>query len=663
MAVSYSSKKCESCGGSLEYIRAEKLWRCRYCGTEVVREETYDGLFTIKNVVRQTIVDAAYRRLDGARDNITECQKIDVNYVGTIIARLCYRLVCLITPGGCREEEVGGMYQRLKDDYGALCARDAGIGEDEESLYAFIGDADGAADAFALLVLVFDTLGDSRRAQWCYQLLELPKVYSKACNKDLLTYCMKQGEMDAARTIAANRGNIDAHTAMHTVLTKCPDGEAKRELIALLQQQGAYTAQDKDAVRSYLQGSDSCATKIALLRSGSDAHFLPDMDVLIAAVLEPATPEETEDALECICAEQLYDADLYTLLAYGISCGAEKALPVVRRIKASGHFVSLNGSMIQKVFLDMRKTAAERAALWKELSSCRMDKKALEIAAAEYLCRAADAPSDRRELMTLLLAQVEALPPSVVERYVLECRYDGEQKPEMIRCLFSLPRMHAPQFGGVLGRYLAVWPDEPALARRVMDALLNAGLPLSPNEISSFVCSKRVSAAETVEVLRRLEQNGSRPRADVLSTYLERCAADFSHELFVYLFDQGVTISDLALQNYLLVCRDEAAAKVRNAVALAQKQAAPLGASSCQIGHNGHSLCCNLAQAYLLQAPDAYELGCEMLTEMTRAARLTGEMTVDGSVVRFKKYIKESRAQLSATTVQLCEHFNLFSLF
>ena len=121
MAVSYSSKKCESCGGSLEYIRAEKLWRCRYCGTEVIREETYDGLFTIKNVVRQTIVDAAYRRLDGARDNITECQKIDVNYVGTIIARLCYRLVCLITPGSCREEEVGGMYQRLKDDYGVLC--------------------------------------------------------------------------------------------------------------------------------------------------------------------------------------------------------------------------------------------------------------------------------------------------------------------------------------------------------------------------------------------------------------------------------------------------------------------------------------------------------------------------------------------------------------
>ena len=99
MAVSYSAKKCDSCGGSLEYIKEKKVWRCRYCGQEIVREEQYDGLFTIKNVARQSIIDTAYRRMDQANKNLTECEKIDSHYIGTLIARICYRLIAVITPG------------------------------------------------------------------------------------------------------------------------------------------------------------------------------------------------------------------------------------------------------------------------------------------------------------------------------------------------------------------------------------------------------------------------------------------------------------------------------------------------------------------------------------------------------------------------------------
>lgn len=663
MGVSYSTRKCESCAGSLEYIRDKKIWRCRYCGLEVVREEKYDGLFTIKNVVRQTIVDAAYRRIDGARNNLTECQKIDANYVGTVIARICFRMVCLITPGGCREEEVRGMYQRLKDDYLALQARDDGIGEDEETLYEFLRDSDAASDAFALLVLVFDSLGDNKRAEYCYELLELPKVYSKECNKDLLSYCLKNGRTGDARTIAANRGSIDPHSALDIVLAKCPDGDEKRDMIGQLLQQNAYRAQDKNRVRDYLQGGDSCATKAALLAGGKDAGFLPEMDTLIRHVLEPAAPEETELALSGIPAGQLHDSDLYELLSYGLSGSTEKAMAIVRHIKASGRFVSLNSGMIQKLFLDPGRPAQERLALWNELSSFRIEKKTIENAAAEYLCRGADSPADRNAVLDRLLERAEAIPPSVVERYLLQCRADGAQKAQMIRRLFSLQRMHPAQFGGILGQYLASWPDEPADCVQVTDALLEAGLTLTPNDISSFICSNRRPDSEKVEMLRRLEKNGCRPRADALSTYLERCADRFSSDLFSYLFDKSTAISETALKNYLLVCHDDAAVKVRNAVALSQKQAVPFGASSCQIVHGGRSLSCSLAQAYLLLTTDALEMASEMLKEMTRHVKLAADITADGSVMRFKKYLKEYRSQLSETASMLCEQFNLFSLF
>ena len=106
MAVSYSAKKCDSCGGSLEYIKEKKVWRCRYCGQEIVREEQYDGLFTIKNVARQSVLDTAYRRMDQANQNLTECEKIDARYIGTLIARICYRLIAVLTPEACRAEEL-----------------------------------------------------------------------------------------------------------------------------------------------------------------------------------------------------------------------------------------------------------------------------------------------------------------------------------------------------------------------------------------------------------------------------------------------------------------------------------------------------------------------------------------------------------------------------
>ena len=151
MAVSYSAKKCDSCGGSLEYIKEKKVWRCRYCGQEIVREEQYDGLFTIKNVARQSVLDTAYRRMDQANQNLTECEKIDARYIGTLIARICYRLIAVITPEACRAEEARGMYQRLKDDYAALRQRGDAIDEDEEALYEFFGSADSGEDLLHVL--------------------------------------------------------------------------------------------------------------------------------------------------------------------------------------------------------------------------------------------------------------------------------------------------------------------------------------------------------------------------------------------------------------------------------------------------------------------------------------------------------------------------------
>ena len=102
MGVSFVARKCTQCAGRLQYIKEKKLWKCLYCGAEIERQEQYDGLFTIKNVVRQCLLDTAFRRLDSAAKNLVECEKIDSRYVGTLIAKITHEMISVITPGHVR---------------------------------------------------------------------------------------------------------------------------------------------------------------------------------------------------------------------------------------------------------------------------------------------------------------------------------------------------------------------------------------------------------------------------------------------------------------------------------------------------------------------------------------------------------------------------------
>lgn len=137
MAETSYSKKCTSCGGNKwEYKRELKLWICRYCGNQVERQEQYDGLYTIKNVVRQVILDSAYRRLEQADRNISECQKINSRYVGTLIAGICFRLIAAVS-GGLAGQDPRAMLGQLRRDYEQLKEESPDMNDDETAVYEF----------------------------------------------------------------------------------------------------------------------------------------------------------------------------------------------------------------------------------------------------------------------------------------------------------------------------------------------------------------------------------------------------------------------------------------------------------------------------------------------------------------------------------------------
>ena len=138
MTVSFVARKCTQCAGKLQYIKEKKIWKCLYCGAEIERQEQYDGLFTIKNVVRQSLLDTAYRRLDSASKNLIECEKIDSRYVGTIIAKLAYDMIRVITPGACDPRDAKSIFTQLKKTYEQLKSTGSSVSDDEEALYELI---------------------------------------------------------------------------------------------------------------------------------------------------------------------------------------------------------------------------------------------------------------------------------------------------------------------------------------------------------------------------------------------------------------------------------------------------------------------------------------------------------------------------------------------
>lgn len=661
MSVSFLSKKCDSCGGSLEYIKAEKIWRCRYCGQEVVREQQYDGLFTIKNVARQCLLDTANRRMEQAEKNLSECEKIDSAYVGSVIARISYRLIAVITPDACRTEQAAGMYQRLKEDYSRL--RESGtMQEEEEDFYEFVRGADGASDVLALLILVFDTLGDEPRTEYLFQMLEPARIYSRACNLDLLTYAVRHERLELTRQIVSNKNNLDAHGALDVILAHCPDGTEKAEMAQQLLKAGAYTDQDRRQMQQYLTSSDSVATKAAILSACRGTGAMPDIETVIRYVLAGADGPQTGMVLDGLLDGHLYDAALYELTAYALEAPTEQALQILQKIDASGQFVSFNGKYVSTMIGNTERPAADRLRLLDELQK-HPDNGALEFAASGYLCSSKDTAEDRVAILDRLFETVDAVNPVDVEEYLKSNTGDGAKKPEILKKVLSLKKMNPALLNRCMESYCRSCPDTSEVRQQVLDVMLDAGMNTGSAMMNELICAEQMDAAEKVELLRRLEANGCTLRTDALSTYLEKYGAKCEEAMLDYLFHRCSFVSEKALTAYVLNCAHDSGAKAQNAAALAAKLAVPFGSSACTVQHLGNRISCSLAQAYLLTAADSYETASALLQMMAAQTRLNADIQCNGRTVRLKKYVKENKASLTPLTEQLCDDNRLFSMF
>jgi len=660
MSVRYVARKCTQCAGKLEYIKDKKTWKCLYCGAEIERAEQYDGLFTIKNVVRQVLLDVAYRRLDSAQKNLVECEKIDSRYVGTIIAKIAYQMITAITPDACPQAELRNLFAQMKRNYETLQSIDKNISGDEEALYEFFD----SADVYATLLLVFDSLNDTVRRDYVSGLLSGAEVYSREPNKNLLSYALKNAKYVLIDEIMSNPDNVEPGFALDELLQKYPDNENKiRNIEGLLKGQ-TFKSEDKIIIERYLvESADALSTKGKILGFAYSANIKPGLEEIVAHVLSKADKEIVEAVLGQVCGSRLTDDDVYKIVEFAISARSRDiAISALTALKDTNQYVLMTPKCIITLLSRTDLTAADKIDILNKMLEFNIDVKSKNAIISNYLCYNNDNKETRLVVIPALLNTVTTIQTNIVENYVLTVNTDGLNKPVVVKQIFSLD-LNMSFFNDLLIKYMNSAVDIKEVKDTIVSLLVGKGLKIDQKALIDYICYGTDPVKEKITFVKQMLANGMQLRGDTVNAYLETQDSEkFNSELFSLIVGSADNVSENALSNYLLFRRDSASLKVKNFIALTGQCHKNIADIRCVAMCAGQRISGNLLPVYILTTPDSFEVSKRIADYLInyKSAKLNAEIQSSGAgSIKMKKFVSANTRNLSAVSAQICAAYKI----
>lgn len=659
MAVSYVARKCTQCAGKLEYIKEKKTWKCLYCGAEIERTEQYDGLFTIKNVVRQVLLDVAYRRLDSAQKNLVECEKIDSRYIGTIIAKIAYQMIMAITPGVCPQAEIRNLFSQLKRNYESLQAIDKKVSSDEEALYEFFD----SADVYATLLLVYDSLNDATRRDYVAGMMNAAEVYAKEPNKNLLSYALKNAKFDLIDGLMANPDNVDPSFALTELLLKYPDNEGKIKNIQGLLKSQTFKSDDKKAFESYIaESNDSLPTKGKLVIFAYAANIKVSLEEITAYIFADADVDTVDAVLRQVCAARLTDEDVYKAIDFAIAAkSAGVAVCVFNVLKETNQYVLMPSKHLIALLSRTDLSAKDKSAVLNKMLEFNVDNKTKDSVINNYLCFNQDPVETRIVITKILLSTVTVVQTNTIESYVLSNNTDGEAKPSVVEQIFALD-LNMSFFHDLLTKYMGSSVDEKDVKDKIIAILMGRGLKIDPKGFIDYICHSLTPAEDKIAFVKKMLLNGIQLRSDTVNTYLETITPiSFNSELFALIVSTAINISEKALTNYLLLCKDRDSLKMKNFVSLVKQCHRKLPDIHCDAMCAGQKISGNLLPIYILATPDSFDVSKEIADYMIGCkVKLNTDIQPSGlGTVKLKKFISLNKSNLGPVSGQLCSTYKI----
>ena len=654
MAVSYGALKCTECAGKkFDYIKDEKAWKCLYCGALNRRAED-PVAFSLKNNVRQVILDVAYRRLDSAEQNLVQCVKIDSRHVGTLIAKITYQMIKAITPGACPQAELRALFSQLKRDYEALQEIDKKVTGDEEALYEFFD----SADVYATLLLVYDSLNDSVRRDYVAGMMKAAEVYAKEPNKNLLSYALKNEKFDLIDEIMTNPDNVEPGFALGELLQKYPDNEGKIKNIEALLKAQTFKSEDKKILEGYLADSnDSLSTKGKIIIFSYAANIKVSLEEIITHLLSKADGETVDAVLRQVCSSKLTDEEVYKIVEFATAVNEPGvAIAVFTVLKDTNQYVLLPSKYFIALLSRTDLSAADKSTLLKKMLEFNVDAKSKEAIINNYLCFNKDAAEIRLEVIPVLFGMVTQIQTNTVESYVLTANADGENKPGIVEQIFALD-LNMSFFHDLLVKYMNSTVDANEVKEKIVTLLAGKGLKIDPKAFIDYICNSTVSADDKITFVKKMLLNGTQLRGDTVNVYLESISSDsFNSELFALIVGSAGNISEKALSNYLLLCKDRDSFKLKNFIALSKQCHKNIADIRCEAMCSGQKVSGNLLPIYLLATPDSVEVAKAISDYLISCkAKLNTDVQPDNArPIKLKKFVSANIGNLSAVSGQLC---------
>lgn len=667
MAVNFIARKC-ACGGKLEFDPAKKIWICKYCGTVVEREATFDkvqvdGIEGISDVVRQTLMDVANNKMESAGKNLEDCERKNHKHVGTLIANISYNMAMISVARS--QDEARGYLDKVKLYAKRLNEEFPSIAEDEINMYEAFGE--GVADIYANLLVVFDTLNDGGRVEYISSKLRPAEIFSEHANGSLLKISLKRENYDVAEAVIRNTNHIDRKSGLQELMLHYPDNGRKQELLGLVFQPQAAGNIPKNFFEQYFgESADTIRTKAYILRLLAGADIKCNAETVAKALHGQMDGyDSAKEVFLALYETKVSDHETEAILVFCLmeNQSHEVIKAFFDALLEKGVFVQLNSRAIISYMDGSPGTAEEKLEVLERMFRFEVDGKSKDAVYNYYLNNNQDAYSDRVRIIDFLLTEECPISNTTARSYIVRTVVDGEGKLPIVEKIFETG-INKTYLGDLLSEYLLSSADPEGVKAAVSDCLIGKGFKVDSNVLTQYITSDIDAIDARIEKAKRLIANGTSVKADCLENYIlsVKEPADFSEQMFNLLAGYSFTVGFAAYTRFLLFCKD--IDKVRHHAKLAGVFSGDLNGTQTTVKHGIDSVVCNLLQAYMLTTADSYDVAKAIVGDLLGAkVKLNTEVVVNGNTMKFKKYVGERKAILSPLTLQLCEENKMFSLF
>ncbi|MDF2511284.1 MAG: hypothetical protein K0S04_1150 [Herbinix sp.] len=665
MAVNFVARKC-TCGGKLEFDLEKKIWVCMYCGTIVEREATFDrvqvdGIEGINDVVRQTLMDVAYKRVDSAERNYADCERKNHQHIGTLLANLSLLMMKISLTKDQSEvrnflDKIIFLAKRLKEEFPV-------IAEDEINLYESFGNA--SSDIYGTLAAAYDTLKDEGRFEYISSKMNVGEIFSVDTNRNLLRIAMKRGSLDVVDQILSNQSNIDKKSALEDILESYPDVTRKREILSKLIDKDIMESDTKIFEAYFIDSKDRIETKNEVLSKTIDFGLKYNCDLILKGISSIADYDNAKVTFDALCRSELSDQETEDILGSVLSAGKryEIALAFLQANIDNKCYIRLNANIINAFLAASTWEVEESLQIVKRLLQFDIDNRQMDAVINYYLCDNQDHNEKRSRMIPILLPERVPISISTIENYSLKTITDGNDKSKFLKMIF-LTGFNKTYVSELLSKYILSSIDSKDVSAAVTDYLISEGFQVDPKILNQYIASTADDAEVKKDKIKKLIQNGTQPRNDSLDTYLLSLnnVSEYSLELFNLLSEQGCQVSEASLVKYLLKITD--ADKVGNLIKLLEYITFDINNTMSEIAHLGNCIFGNIFQIYVLCSEDPYDIAHGITEALTiKKVKLSGDIKVNDKSLKFKKYISENKASVSPLTLRLCEENRVFSIF